>query len=473
MALHLYQRAIHSEPMKTGRLSYSLSLIVALTIIAAPFWWAQVWLWWTGPMAPLCFAVLGIWLGLYLTFQLKKEQQQVSVLGLWLPLLLITLAHSAALLSWGSSQVRQQAALSLGQQRFVAPLKACIHDPDQPTMETCCLALEALGESHQEVYARWMLKHPTLNSQCLVRAIDGQSLAANSYARGLAQRWEAELIEAAPTQDKAQHDHLCARASNLRHLDRVPNAFIGASLLRCTLAASTPQARYCCGQQLHQLHPDIAKALPDPAQLAQTAFSGALPSLLDASLPHDPAQDRSDHTLEVLALNGPTLQHWSIAAACHAATAGQSPLRQQLMTRYQIALSHTPQCTLTPEQLSALPQHLDNACARWLEAPQDEQPALSLCNIVAQELREDLLHRANHATRLAHHRAYSPFWQPTDPATRAVLKRHRFAPGIKTVSPTEPFTDSARQRTHDLVMRMFGNDHSQLTEQIHKIHRPR
>lgn len=441
--------------MKMERLSYTLSLIVATTLIVAPFWWAQLWMWWTDLTAPIAFLVLGLWLGIYLTMQLRKEQPQTSIFAIWLPLLAILTLHTAALLTWQSPTTRTQGAQLLGQQRMAAPLKACLHDDDAATIEACCQGLEALGHSPQERYARRLEQHPDQGSLCMVRAINGKSLVANSFARSLATRWADKLLHE-DASDKQTSDKLCAHANYLRMLDRVPNTFVGPTLLRCALSAPTHAAKYCCGQQLIQLHPNPGQDLPPAHELSNTSFTQVLPSLLNATLPQADAKSSNPgrEALDQLAISGPSLQRWALTATCHALPQAPQQLRDQINARLKLGLYATPGCNLSQEMLSSSDDiTIQGACARWLETTQAQDPATALCDALTQELKGNALYKANIQLHLAQHRAYSPYWSPPDPVIRAILARSRRAPGLKDRNITHPVDH--RGKTHDLLNRMF------------------
>lgn len=444
--------------MKKERLSYTLSLLVATTLIVAPFWWAQLWMWWTDLTAPIAFLVLGLWLGLYLTMQLRKEQPQTSILAIWLPLLAMLALHTALLLTWQRPATRAQGAALLGQQRLSAPLKACLHDDDAATIEACCQGLEALGHSPQERYARWLERHPEQGSLCMVRAINGKSLVANSFARSLATRWENMLLlEDAP--DKQASDKLCASATYLRMLDRVPNTFVGPTLLRCTLSAPSHAAKYCCGQQLIQLHPNPGQDLPPAQELSATAFQQALPSLLYATLPHPESADPNPgkEALDQLAISGPALQHWALSATCHALPQAPPKLRDQIHTRLKVGLHATKGCALNQDMLLSSDEATwQSTCARWLEMAQAPDPAAALCDALTQELKGNALYKASTQLHLAQHRAYSPYWSPPDPVIRAILAKSKRAPGLKAHDLSS--AQDHRAQTRDLLERMFRNN---------------
>ena len=442
--------------MTSGRLTYILSLLASTSLIAAPFWGAQLMLWWTDLTAAAVFGALGLAMGVYLTIQVRAEQPQTTWQAIWGPLLVVTLMHALALASWSLPAVRQAAVPTLGQQRLKAPLDACLRDDAPGVVASCCQALEPLGAPPQERYARWLERHPEHANLCMVRSINGQSVVANTFARHLITRWEHELLRA---KEDAQHsDTLCERAMYLRLLDRLPEAHIGPKLLRCAVSADAEPARYCCAQQLVQLHPNPARDLPSPDSLANAAQGESLLTLLDALLPSPlerEAQDARLERVESIQAHRDALRQWTLSWACHSLPLQSGRPRQQLTTRLALGL-----LTLCPHDATLLQQPQlpwVHACAQWLQA-QPPEPAAQLCHHLQAAKRQDVHDRAALALRRAYQRAYAPHWVPEDPILRAVLKSNRDAPGLDSAvvaMPINPRGMSPEDQTRVILERMF------------------
>jgi hypothetical protein len=387
---HVYPA--HEDDVKrhTTHITITLILLAGAALVAALTLRG-----WPTALMPLamflcvvCLPLLGF--GLFARWQLPELE-----LG-WLDGLLW--AAQAALWCvllgwWAAPAVRMQAARHAPQRA----LAACLMDPDGSVVRTCCEQLGQAAVSHQAELGRWLIDNERVPMACAVQAFDGQTAAANSTARILVERWEAQLLSARETPaapqatpaDPAMSQEpipLCELASYMRHMDRVPGVHSGLRLLQCALRATHPEARQCCAAQLHQLEAqsgDWTNALGPAAMTQRTDQASRLLLLLPQLL--NPPDERASDQLRAMGLDTAEARRWSLSAACSLLEDESPRVRAEAGAHLQLTL-FLHGC----EEITGLePRTLRRVCASWAEQAQpkptvggDEQ---QLCEVARGE----------------------------------------------------------------------------------------
>lgn len=410
----------------------SITAWLASTLMVAPFIVGQIWFWKPSWFIVLGYAIIG-WLPLWLVLRLPQPPETsddeaehtddtpnivysraVAISGLFWTILL---------LSWHTAPARSTGAKVLGAQRWRTPLETCINDADPHVPVACCEALSSMGPSTQQAnYARWLVHHPKLANQCMVRTINGNSSTANELIKIATQKWSHQLMQTPQTSNKNEQDQICQMASYMRHLDRVPGAYTSAHLLMCSSSAQSDVARQCCDQQLKLLAGTTQQsALPNPKVVAQTPFQRHGPTLLNDLLPSLDPKVEANRKRRLGSMTFPYAisQQWALLLACHSIQTASPRLRTQLMTRVSIGMEASG-CGTNDDQVTFL--RFVDACQiqdQLTHLPED--PAKHLCTTIKLDAMNAATLQTKRLVNQAREVAHAPFWKPKDSLMRAIL----------------------------------------------------
>lgn len=352
----------------------------------------------------------------------------------------------AALASWSQPQTRAVAARWAPE----AALSACLHDPAGEVVKLCCERLGPAATGHQAVLGRWLMDHERVPMACAVQSFDGKTPEANTVARILVERWEAQLLSAslqpepertdATTAEPAAYTaaqavahtpaaqaSMCELASYMRHMDRVPGTHSGLRLLQCALRATDPEAQQCCAAQLHQLTAqtgDWANALGPPSVTLRTHLATRLLLLLPRLL--NPPDAQATELLRTMRLDTASARRWSLGAACTLTYHDTPRVSAEAAAHLKLSLLMSG----CEEVTSLKPRMIQQICSRWSdEAPLVAQPGADeaqMCVLArAEAVGAAALHgRIFFARARAQARGAA---RSEDPLTRALLS-HKHLP---------------------------------------------
>jgi hypothetical protein len=312
---------------------------------------------------------------------------------------------------------------------------------------------------------------------CAVQAFDGRTPEANSTARLLVERWEAQLLAPPPSAQAATpaeavsqpEPSLCELASHIRHMDRVPGTYSGLRLLQCALRSPSPQAQQCCAAQLHQLASraaDWTSALGPPALTQRTNQSTRLLLLLPRLL--NPADERAAEQLRALRLDSPDARRWSLEAACSLVDHETPRVSAEASAHLQLALLMRG----CDEVTGLTPREVRHVCARWSAErelhPEADHDAQLMCAIARAEAvgqgtqhARAFLARARSAARSAA--------RSEDPLVSAILatKIRRRSQHAPDPLDTSRYVLQTKAAEYDQIRAMFRNHGVQVDPSIH------